>query len=334
MATAGTEERVAAVRRFNRFYTRQIGVLQEGLLRSAFSLTQVRVLYELAQRGQATATELGRDLGLDGGYLSRLLAGFQAKGLLDRVASGDDARQSLLRLTRKGRATFATLDARSDRDVASLLERLREPEQRRLVGAMSAIEGLLGPRAEPRAPYLLRPHRPGDMGWVVHRHGVVYAEEYGWDEGFEGLVARIVADFAKGHDPRRERCWIAERDGENVGSVFLVQRSPGVAQLRLLLVEPSARGLGIGGRLVQECVELARRARYRKIMLWTNDGLDAARHLYERAGFRLVKEEPHQSFGEGLVGQTWELDLGPGNIPRRRRSIPKVRRRRATKEAT
>jgi DNA-binding MarR family transcriptional regulator/predicted N-acetyltransferase YhbS len=330
----GQQAPVAAVRRFNRFYTRQIGVLQEGLLRSTFSLTQVRVLYELAHRGQATATEIGRDLGLDAGYLSRLLRGFQAKGLLDRAASGQDARRSLLQLTRRGRATFATLDARSDRDVAGMLARLAPPEQRRLLGAMEAIEGLLAPRPGSLAPYLLRPHRPGDMGWVVHRHGVVYAEEYGWDERFEGLVARIVADFVKGHDPKRERCWIAERDGENVGSVFLVQRSPGVAQLRLLLVEPSARGLGIGGRLVQECVDLARRAGYRKIMLWTNDGLDAARHLYERAGFRLVKEEPHQSFGEGLVGQTWELGLGPGNIPRRRRSLPKVRRRRPTKEET
>jgi DNA-binding MarR family transcriptional regulator/N-acetylglutamate synthase-like GNAT family acetyltransferase len=309
MAEGGLGERVAAVRRFNRFYTRQIGVLQEGLLRSPFSLTQVRVLYELAHRPEAPARDLGRELGLDAGYLSRLLRGFQVRGLLERTPSGADGRQSLLRLTRKGRTTFASLDARSEKDVAGMLARLPAPGQVRLVGAMAAIHELLEESPEPRLPYLLRSHRPGDMGWVVHRHGVLYADEYGWDERFEALVAGIVARFVEAFDPRRERCWIAERDGAVVGSVFLVKHSKTVAQLRLLLVEPSARGLGIGGRLVDECVRFARQARYRKVMLWTNDGLDAARHLYERAGFVLVKEQPHDHFGEGLVGQTWELPL-------------------------
>jgi DNA-binding MarR family transcriptional regulator/N-acetylglutamate synthase-like GNAT family acetyltransferase len=301
--------RVAAVRRFNRFYTRQIGVLQEGLLASPFTLTQVRVLYELAHRPGATARDLGRDLGLDAGYLSRLLRGFQDRGLLERARSGSDARESLLRLSGRGRRTFASLDARAEKDVAALLARLSEPDQRRLVGAMGAIEELLGGTPAPDRPYLLRTHRPGDMGWVVHRHGVLYAQEYGWDERFEALVAGIVARFVESFDPGRERCWIAERDGAIVGSVFLVKHSRTVGQLRLLLVEPAARGLGIGGRLVDECVRFARQARYRKVMLWTNDTLHAARHLYERAGFRLVKEEPHDDFGEGLVGQTWELDL-------------------------
>jgi len=308
MAQAAGEE-VAAVRRFNRFYTRQIGVLQEGLLRSPFSLTQVRVLYELAQRGEAAATDLGRDLGLDPGYLSRLVRGFQEHGLLERLPSPGDGRRSRLRLTRKGRATFGTLDRRSDRDVGALLSRLGRPERERLLGAMDAIRTVLGGAPEPAVPYLLRTHRPGDLGWVVYRHGVLYSQEYGWDERFEALVARIVARFVLTFDARRERCWIAERDGVPVGSVFLVKRTKTIAQLRLLLVEPTARGLGIGRRLVDECVRFARQARYRKVMLWTNRGLDAARHVYEQAGFALVAEEPHDDFGEGLIGQTWELVL-------------------------
>ncbi len=303
------EQRVAAVRRFNRFYTAKIGVLQEHLLKSPFSLTEARVVYELAQRGRATATALGAELGLDGGYVSRLVQGFRRRGLLTSRTSPADRRQSLLSLTPRGRRAFARLDAASKRDVTSLLHRVPAAEQDRLVRAMGTIEGLLGERNEPREPYVLRPPRTGDLGWVVWRHGELYAVEYGWDERFEGLVAGIVARFVERFDPKTERCWIAERDGENVGCVFLVKRSRTVAQLRMLLVEPRARGLGIGKRLVDECTRFAKQTGYRKIVLWTNNVLLAARHLYVEAGYKLVKREPHHEFGRGLIGETWELDL-------------------------
>jgi DNA-binding MarR family transcriptional regulator/GNAT superfamily N-acetyltransferase len=309
MAETDIDQRVDAVRRFNRFYTKQIGVLHEGLLGSPFSLTEVRVLYELAHREKPTATELGKELGLDPGYLSRILRGFKKRGLVDKTPSEADGRQSLLSLTARGRKTFAPLNARSSNEVAAMLSKLSMVEQSRLIEAMHTIEGLLGARPEQKAPFLLRPHQPGDMGWVVHRHGVLYAQEYGWDEQFEALVAEIVAKFIKEFDPKRERCWIAERDDEIVGSVFLVKQSAKVAKLRLLLVEPKARGLGIGGRLVDECIRFARRVGYRTITLWANDVLHAARHIYEKAGFRLVREEPHHSFGHDLVGETWELEL-------------------------
>ena len=309
MADAPLSQRVAAVRRFNRLYTKQIGVLDERFLHSPFSLTAARVLYELAQRDETTATELRRELGLDAGYLSRILQGFARRRLINRKRAYQDARQSLLRLSGAGRRAFARLDAESHAEVATLLERLPGAEQHRLVAAMETIAALLGAAPERRVPYVLRPHRPGDMGWVVSRHGELYAREYGWDEQFEALVADIVATFIKQYDPKRERCWIAERDGENVGSVFLVKESETVARLRLLLVEPQARGLGIGDRLVDECIRFARRAGYRKMTLWTNSVLDAARHIYERAGFQLVREEPHHSFGHDLIGQTWDLDL-------------------------
>jgi DNA-binding MarR family transcriptional regulator/GNAT superfamily N-acetyltransferase len=309
MPETDLDRRVAAVRRFNRFYTRQIGLLREGYLASPFSLTEVRVLYELAHREQTTASELGRELGLDPGYLSRILRGFETRGLIAKAPSPSDGRQQLLRLTSRGWEAFAPLQARSREDIGAVLSRLSPTEQDRLVAAMGTIEGLLGERSEPKVPYLLRPPRPGDLGWVVHRHGLLYAQEYGWDERFEALVAGIVAQFVERHDPARERCWIAERDGEVVGSVFLVRQSETVAKLRLLLVEPSARGLGIGARLVDECVRFARSVGYRTITLWTNDVLHAARRIYERAGFRLVGEEPHHSFGRDLVGQTWELAL-------------------------
>ncbi len=302
-------QRIEAVRRFNRLYTQQIGVLQEGYLESPFSLTEVRVLYELAQREQTTASELGKELGVDAGYLSRIVRGFEQRGLIDKKPSEADGRQSLLWLTEHGQAVFAPLQERSRTAIGAMLSRLSAPEQRRLVEAMRAIEGLLGARPEHRAPYLLRPHQPGDMGWVVQRHGVLYAQEYGWDEQFEALVAGIVATFIQHYDPKRERCWIAERDGEAVGSVFLVKQSTTVAKLRLLLVEPQARGLGIGARLVDQCVRFARSAGYRKITLWTQSVLYAARHIYEQAGFRLVHEEPHHSFGHDLIGETWELKL-------------------------
>ena len=300
------DRRVGVVRRFNRFWTRQIGVLREGYLESRFSLTEVRVLFELAHREETTASELGGELGLDAGYLSRLLGGFEKDGLIHKRPSEADGRRSLLRLTEKGLETFVPLDARSRRDIGAMLGSLTVAEQERLVGAMRTIEGLL---SEEEGSYLLRPHESGDMGWVVHSHGVLYAEEYGWDERFEALVAEIVAKFIREYDPKLERCWMAERDGENVGCVFLVKQSEEIARLRLLLVEPQARGLGIGSRLVEECIRFARRAGYRKITLWTNDVLYGARRIYQGVGFRLVHEEPHHSFGHDLVGQTWELEL-------------------------
>lgn len=309
MASTDLQQRVAAVRRFNRFYTRQIGLLHEHLLGSPFSLTEARVIYELAQREQPMATELSADLGVDAGYLSRLLGSFEKHGLITKRRSEADGRRVILQLTERGQKAFARLNAGSHKEIATLLGNLPEAEQLRLVAAMHAIEGLLGAPPERGAQYLLRPHQPGDMGWVVQRHGVLYAQEYGWDERFEALVAEIVTKFIRRFDPKRERCWIAERDGENVGCVFVVKRSRTVSQLRLLLVEPKARGSGIGGRLVDECVRFARQAGYRKMMLWTNSVLHAARHIYERAGFRVVEEERHHSFGHDLIGQTWELEL-------------------------
>ncbi len=301
---------VAAVRRFNRFYTRRIGALDEGLLRSEFSLAEVRVLYELAHREGPTAAELGAALAMDAGYLSRLLRGLQRRGLVARTASAEDRRRSHLRLTKRGARVFAGLDARQDAEVAALLDPVPADERGRLLRAMQSIERLLGAPAQPEpAPYVLRPPRAGDLGWVVHRHGALYAREYGWDERFEGLVARVVADYVAHHDPRRERCWIAERHGEPVGSIFVVKQSATVAKLRLLLVEPTARGLGIGGRLVDECVRFARDTGYRKLVLWTNSVLAAARRIYEERGFAIVATEEHNHFGVPLVAETWELKL-------------------------
>lgn len=304
-------ERVDAVRRFNRFFTRRIGVLREGLLHSPYSLTEARILFDLAQRDDLTATELGRALGLDAGYLSRTLARLEQQGLVDRTRSEDDGRARLLRLTAAGRDAFALLDRRSREEVAEMLSDLGEGDQRRLLAAMRTIEGILdkGVRFKYAEPFFLRPHEPGDMGWVVHRHGALYAQEYGWDERFEALVAGIVSEFINHYDPRRERCWIAEMNGEIVGSVFVVRASETVAKLRLLLVEPSARGLVLGTRLVEECIRFARRAGYQKMVLWTNSVLVDARRIYERAGFTLVAQEAHHSFGHDLIGETWELDL-------------------------
>jgi len=309
MADTDFEQRVATVRRFNRFYTKQIGLLHEGYLESSFSLAEARVLYELAHRDKPAATELAHELALDAGYLSRILRGFERRRLIRRTPSKADRRQSHLSLTERGRAAFAPLNVRSRADIGAMLDRLGPGEQRRLIEAMQTIEGFLGAPAESRAAYVLRPHQPGDMGWVVHRHGALYGQEYGWDEQFEALVAGVVAKFIQNFDPKRERCWIAEKDGEIVGSVFLVSASRTVAQLRLLLVEPKARGLGIGGHLVTECVRFARQVGYRKITLWTNSVLRAARRIYEAAGFRLVRKERHRSFGRDLIGETWELSL-------------------------
>lgn len=309
----GTElpQRIEAVRRFNRFYTRQIGLLRDGLWRSPFTLTEARVVFDLAHQEQATATQLSQQLGIDAGYLSRVVSRLRAGGLIRKRRSPSDRRQALLSLTRKGEAAFATINAASRDEVGALLDPLSAAQQQRLVEAMSTIEHLLGGGAEHRVPYVLRPHQSGDIGWIIHRHGVLYRQEYGWDEAFEALVAEIAARFLSSFDARRERCWIAEREGEIVGSVFLVRHPEhdAVAKLRLLLVEPKARGLGIGTRLVQECTRFARHAGYAKITLWTNDVLHAARRLYEAEGYRLVHEEPHQSFGHDLVGQTWELTL-------------------------
>src|SRR5947209_6199307 len=296
MATASLQPAdtlIEAVRRFNRFYTRQIGVLHEGLLQSQFSLTEVRVLYELAHREHSTAGELSEVLGLDPGYLSRILRGFQARGLISREASKSDARQTLLALTEKGEETFHTLDTRSNREVGTMLDGLSPAQRWQLVTAMQRIEQVLGGESPNRAPYLLRTHQPGDMGWVVYRHGAIYAGEYGYSEEFEALVAEIVAHFLRHFDAARERCWIAERDGEIVGSIFLVKKSKTVAKLRLLLVEPSARGLGIGHRLVEECISFARRTGYKKLALWTQRELAAARRIYKRTGFRLAGKESH-----------------------------------------
>jgi DNA-binding MarR family transcriptional regulator/N-acetylglutamate synthase-like GNAT family acetyltransferase len=312
MSKSELEERIGAVRRFNRFYTRKIGVLNAGLVGSSLSLTEGRVLYELAQREQTTASELVQTLGLDSGYLSRMLKSFEEKGFLAKRPSKTDGRQIVLTLTDQGREMFATIDARSRDEIAALLAESLVSDQARLVAALERVEQLLGDRSERGGlSYIIRQHQPGDMGWIIHRHGALYAEEYGWDMTFEALVARVAADFIENFDVRRERCWIAERDGEVVGSVLLVKENQETAKLRLLYVEPMARGLGIGRRLVSQCIGFARKSGYSRLILWTNDVLVAARRIYETAGFHLVREEPHRSFGHDLVGQYWELALTP-----------------------
>ncbi|HEY6993529.1 MAG TPA: helix-turn-helix domain-containing GNAT family N-acetyltransferase [Xanthobacteraceae bacterium] len=308
MSDPSLEQRVGAVRRFNRVYTRRIGVLQENFLNSSFSLAEGRVLYELAHRQRPTATEIAADLGLDQGYLSRILRGFGERGLILKSPSPHDRRQSLLSLTVKGRMAFARMDQRSQRDITGMVGKLSGTDQERLIGAMQTIESVLG-ETPAEIPYILRPPRAGDFGWIVSRHGALYREEYGWDERLEALTAEIVATFIRNYDGKRERCWIAERDSENVGSVLLVKESDEVARLRLLLVEPKARGLGIGARLVEETLRFAREAGYRSVTLWTHSVLTAARHVYERAGFKLAATKEHDEFGKTLVGETWDLDL-------------------------
>lgn len=305
--TAVSRTEVQAVRAFNRFYTRRLGFLH-AYLGSDLSLAEVRILYELAHRERPSASELAKDLSLDAGYLSRLLRGFRRSGLV-ATKRADDRRRRLLSLTRKGERVFGRLDARSREDIETLLRPLDPVDRERLLGAMTTIETLLGAERETATRYLLRPHRSGDMGWVVQRHGELYRAEYDWDETFEALVAGIVARFITRYDPTRERCWIAEIAGERVGSVFCVRRSKDVAQLRLLLVDPKARGTGLGTRLVNECVAFARAAGYRTLVLWTNDVLVAARRIYERAGFTLTKSTPAHEFGHDVVEQWWELPL-------------------------
>ncbi|TIR72046.1 MAG: MarR family transcriptional regulator [Mesorhizobium sp.] len=302
-------KRIDAVRAFNRFYTRQIGLLDEGLLKSPFSLTEARVLYELAHRDGLVASDLVRDLGLDPGYVSRLLKKFEERGLVERAATEADARRSSIALTPAGREAFAPLDQDSHDQVRALLDRLAPTDQERLVKAMRTVQDLLGDKPQPKVPYILRPLQVGDIGWITHRQGLIYAQDYGWDETYEALVAEILGEFVKNFVPQWESSWIAEREGEVVGSVFVMRKSPKVAKLRLLYVEPSARGLGIGRRLVDECIAFSRAKGYKTLTLWTNDILGSARRLVDAAGFKLAEEERHHSFGKDLVGQTWNLEL-------------------------
>ena len=305
-----SKDQVKALRAFNRFYTQRIGVL-DPYLDSTFSLTEVRVLYELAHRDQPTASELGRDLVLDAGYLSRILRRFEGQGWLARVPSPADARQSLLRLTDAGHQVFAPLQQTSRDQAAALLAALPAADRRQLIDAMGTIQRLLGTDTPPPAPRtdVLRDPQPGDMGWVVQQHGEIYAREYGWNGEFEALVADIVGKYLKNFQPDGEKCWIAELDGERVGAVLVVRKSATVAQLRLLILAPHARGLGLGGRLTDECIAFARGKGYKKMRLWTNSCLDAARAIYAKRGFRLVQSEPYHGFGHDLVGETWELKL-------------------------
>jgi len=309
VATNDLSTRAETVREFNRFYTRRIGALGDAHLGSDFSLTEVRVLYELAHRDHPTAAEIADVLALDRGYLSRTLRSFKRRKLITTETSRKDRRQTLLSLTAAGRKAFAPLDRGARDIIAGLLQPLGENAQRRVLAAMHDIRTTLADDQPTSEAFTLRAHRPGDMGWVVQRHGLLYCQEYGWDERFEALVARVVADFVDHFDAARERCWIAERNGEPVGSIFIVSKSKTVAKLRLLLVDPSARGLGIGERLVDELIAFARNVGYRKIQLWTQSNLASARRIYAAKGFTLVAEEGHDLFGSPLVAETWELRL-------------------------
>ncbi len=309
MSRQVSDDEVLAARAFNRFYTRKLGVLDQQLLKTPFSLSEARVMYELAHRGELAAKEIGAELGLDPGYLSRIVQKFDDDGLITRTPLASDRRQYQLSLTAKGRQAFAKLDRSSHDDVAAMLAALSQRERSRLTEAMATIEGLLGPARASVQPAILRDPRPGDLGWVVQSQGALYASEYGFDSTFEGLVAEIAAKFLASFDASRERCWIAELGGNPVGSVFVVRDSDDVAKLRLLLVEPVGRGQGLGQRLVAECIAFARQCGYRRITLWTQSILIAARKIYQDAGFVLVKSEPHRSFGQNLIGETWERDL-------------------------
>ena len=303
------DDQISAVRAFNRFYTRKFGVLDQQLLKSPFSLSEARVLYELANRQDAAAKEIGIELGLDPGYLSRIVQKFDEDGLITRKPLPSDRRQYRLGLTARGRQAFAKLERSSHDDVAAMLAALPGGDRGRLVGAMATIKRLLGESSVSPLPAILRNPRPGDMGWVVQSHGALYAREYGFDSSFEGLVAEIAGKFLTSFDASRERCWIADIDGVQVGSVFLVRQSDDVAKLRLLLVDPAGRGQGLGQRLVGECIAFAQACGYRRITLWTQSILVAARKIYQDTGFVLVATEPHRSFGQSLVGETWEREL-------------------------
>jgi DNA-binding MarR family transcriptional regulator/ribosomal protein S18 acetylase RimI-like enzyme len=303
------QEHISAVRRFNRFFTRQIGVLREGLLHSPYSLTEARIIFELANRSNLTASNLCNELGLDAGYLSRILSKLEQQSLIEKTRSDNDGRQRLISLTTEGQNAFSLLDNRSNDEISEMLSELNESNRVRLIEAMHTIEGILDHNFKYAEPFYLRHHEPGDIGWVIHQHGLLYNQEYDWDEDFEALVAQICADFINHYDPRKERCWIAEMQGERVGSIFCVKAGEDIAKLRLLLVVPKARGMGLGTRLVEEGIRFAKRSGYKKLTLWTNDVLVEARKIYEKNGFRLVEEEPHHSFGHDLVGQNWDLML-------------------------
>jgi DNA-binding MarR family transcriptional regulator/GNAT superfamily N-acetyltransferase len=307
------QARIASVRRFNRFYTRQIGVLRKTFLDSPYSLGEARILYEISSRRSPTASEIARTLALDAGYLSRVLHNFEKRGLIERRISRKDARQSHLALSARGKKTFAPIESRSQQSAGHMLATLSPADQARLIAAMDTIETLLDGRspAQPdkRRNYILRGPHPGDFGWIVKRNAELYAREYRWIEPFEGVCAQIVSDFVNKHDPRCERCWIAEMDGENVGSVMLAKDSADIARLRLLLVDPKARGLGLGARLTDEAIRFARSAGYRKMTLWTHSTLAAARHIYQKAGFKLTGTEPHQSWGRPVVSEYYDLEL-------------------------
>ena len=314
-SAARIETKIAAIRGFNRFYTRQIGVLRKTYLDTPYSLGEARVLHEIASGHADTASDIGRALDLDAGYLSRVLRNFEKRGLIERTASKQDARQSHLKLSARGRKAYAPLDQRSQNLTGSMLDKLKPGDQARLIAAMQTIETLLdgteqvAAEAPRKTGYSLRAPRPGDFGWIVKRNAEIYAEEYGWQAPFEGVCAQIVADFANKFDPKWERCWIAEMDGENVGCIFVAKDSETTARIRLLIVEPKARGLGLGVRLVDECIRFARSAGYRKMTLWTHSVLTAARHIYEKAGFKLMRSERHQDWGPPVVSEHWDLDL-------------------------
>jgi len=309
MSAETNSTRISQVRRFNRFYTRQIGLLQKGIHNSSYSLTEVRILYEIATSQTPTSSDLCIALGLDAGYVSRILARFTQRGFISRTTSESDRRQSLLKLTKKGQKVFESLNAASNREVSEMLGAMTQSQQNKLTSSMQTIEEILDPDALFKTSYIIRQHQVGDIGWIVHRHGALFSAEYGWGPKFEALVAKIAADFVANYRPEKESCWLAERSGEIVGSVMLVNVSDTTAKLRLFLVEPSARGLGIGKRLVAECIRFARQAGYNKITLFTNSVLIAARRIYEKSGFRLVHQEPINEYGMDNIGETWELDL-------------------------
>jgi DNA-binding MarR family transcriptional regulator/GNAT superfamily N-acetyltransferase len=315
MPTPHRDQRIAAARRFNRFYTRQIGVLRKNFLDSPYSLGEARVIYEIASDTAPTASDIGRALDLDAGYLSRVLRNFERRGLVERKVSQKDARQSHLALSPRGRKAFKVLDDLSQRDIGTMLDKLSATDQARLIEAMHTIETLLEPQpAAKPAPakqhgYKLREPVPGDFGWIVKRHAELYAQEYKWREPFEGVCAQIVADYLNNHDAKRERCWIAEMDGENVGCIFVAKDTDEIARIRLLLVDPKARGLGLGARLTEEAVRFAREAGYKKMTLWTHSVLTAARHIYQKSGFKLMRTEKHKSWGQPVISEYWDLEF-------------------------
>lgn len=300
---------VSKIREFNRFYTRKIGVLREELLHSKYSLTESRIIYELAQNKTEKASTLCKKLGLDPGYMSKILQRFEEKKIIKRIDSEEDGRTRIIQLTDQGLKEFELLNKRSNEEIEETLNDLSNEQQKQLLTAMNTIETILNKNLKFSEPFYLRSFESGDMGWVVHRHGVLYREEYGWNEEFEALVAEIVSGFIKNYNPEKERCWIAEMNGEIVGSIFLVKKCEKVGKLRLLLVEPKARGFGLGSKLVEECIRFAKKVGYEKITLWTNSVLLEARHIYKKQGFMLIEEEPYNGFGKDLVGETWDLNL-------------------------